>query len=494
MEKLISKLKDKEFLKGISTVIGASLLNFIAGAIFSVSQLLLYEVSYIHHVNPGNEITSDNESFYYPIEIFLQTIATFFSAVLYKKLGLNYTNLIGMVTLFFGYLALLLSKSFAVDVISMILGGIGTGIINYPSTANACEWFLDNNGIIVGIIETMISLGSFCFNLLGEKIINPKKAKAIKEDDDAFHSLEISEKFKTFMIWLIISVVVFYGLSYVMTFKKQNDIFKDPSKMKVGLIQVNDENGNKEENKDSDGKQSGIEATFEYEEEKKDILKMLFSALKSINLIIFTLIVVLEAPISSMIFSLSRSIGEFNEIDELTSLGPINFVFECVGGFFLGILCDYVPQKYLLLFMNGSNVIIAFFYCLTFSNSIAFFIFTSYSSFLAGGFYSIKDYFLIKVYGVDLYVELMACVNLLASIVVIGLTPLSYYLNDNADADSNSPYWILFSICGVLSIMGLVLSYYVKDDVFKYEKPLADDDDDDGKEINKLDQAETGET
>lgn len=487
MESLISKFKDKNFLKGISTVIGASLLNFISGAIFSVSQLLLYEVSYIHHVNRDNKITSDHESFYYPIEVFLQTIATFFSAILYKKLGLHLTNLIGMVILFFGYLALLLSQSFAVDVISMVLGGIGTGIIYYPSTANACEWFLDNNGIIVGIIETMISLGSFCFNLLGEKIINPNKAKVIKDEDDAFHSKEISEKFKTFMIWLIVSVVVFYGLSYVMTFKKTYDIFQDPSKMKVGLIQVNDENGNKEENKSSEA------ATFEYEEEKKDVLKMLFSALKSLNLIFFTLIVVLEAPISSMIFSLSRSIGEFNEIDELTSLGPINFVFECVGGFFLGILCDYVPQKHLLLFINGSNVIISFFYCLTFSNSIAFFIFTNYSSLLAGGFYSVKDYFLIKVYGVDLYVELMACVNLLASIVVIGLTPLSYYLNDNADVDSNSPYWILFSICGVLSILGLVLSYYIKDDVFKYEKPLADDDDDD-KEINKLDQAETGET
>lgn len=490
---LFSKLKDKNFLKGISTVAGASLLSFISGAIFSVSQLLLYEVSYIHHKNPENEITSDNESFYYPIEIFMQTIATFFSAILYKKLGLHYTNLIGIGTLFFSYLALLLSKSFAVDVISMVLGGIGTGIISYPSTANACEWFLDNNGIIVGIIETMISLGSFCFNLLGEQIINPNKAKAIKEDDDAFHSLEISEKFKTFMIWLIVSLVVIYGLSFVMTFKKINDIFMDPSKMKVGLIQVNDENENKEENKGSESKQPGLtEATYEYEEEKKDVLKMLFSALKSFNLIVFALIVVLEAPISSLIFSLSRSIGEFHEIDELTSLGPINFVFECVGGFFLGILCDYVPQKHLLLFINGSNIIISFFYCLTFSNSIAFFIFTNYSSLLAGGFYSVKDYFLIKVYGVDLYVELMACVNLLASIVVIGLTPLSYYLNDNADADSDSPYWILFSICGVLSMLGLVLSLYVKDDVFKYEKPLVDDEDD--KEINKFDQAETGET
>lgn len=494
MDKMFKKLEDKNFLKGISTVIGASLLNFVSGAIFAVSQLLIYEVSYIHHKNPENEITSDNESFYYPIEIFLQTIATFFSAILYKKLGLHYTNLIGMVILFFGYLALFLSKSFAVDVISMVLGGIGTGIINYPSTANACEWFLDNNGIIVGIIETMISLGSFCYNLLGEKIINPKKAKVKKEEDDAFHTLEIAEKFKTFMIWLIVSTVVLYGLSFVMTFKKQNDIFMDPSKMKVGLIQVNDENENKWENKGPEDKQTGINSTtFEYEEEKKDILKMLFSALKSFNLIIFTLIVVLEAPISSMIFSLSRSIGEFNEIDELTSLGPINFVFECVGGFFLGILCDYIPQKYLLLFMNGSNVIISFFYCLTFSDSIAFFIFTSYSSFLAGGFYSIKDYFLIKVYGVDLYVELMACVNLLAAIVVIGLTPLSYYLNDNADVDSNSPYWILFSICGVLSIIGLGLSLYIKDEVFKFEKPLADDDDDE-KDINKLDQAETGES
>ena len=48
----------------------------------------------------------------------------------------------------------------------MIFGGVGTGIIFYPSTTNAYEWFKDHNGIIVGIMETMISFGSFFWTFL----------------------------------------------------------------------------------------------------------------------------------------------------------------------------------------------------------------------------------------------------------------------------------------------------------------------------------------
>ena len=43
----------------------------------------------------------------------------------------------------------------------MIIGVIGTRINFYPSTTNAYEWFKHNTGAIVGIIETMISFGSF---------------------------------------------------------------------------------------------------------------------------------------------------------------------------------------------------------------------------------------------------------------------------------------------------------------------------------------------
>ena len=125
------KCKDTNLLKGISTICGASLLNLIAGSIFSVCQLMIYEISYIYHANPENDISSDNETFYYPVELLSQTIATFFSAILDKKFGLHYTNLIGMVVLIIGYFILLFSKSFAADIVSMIFSGVGTGIIGY---------------------------------------------------------------------------------------------------------------------------------------------------------------------------------------------------------------------------------------------------------------------------------------------------------------------------------------------------------------------------
>ena len=67
----------------------------------------------------------------------------------------------GVTLLIIGYYTMYLSNHLAVDLLSMILGGIGTGIILYPSTTNAYEWFPLNNGIIVGIMETMISFGSF---------------------------------------------------------------------------------------------------------------------------------------------------------------------------------------------------------------------------------------------------------------------------------------------------------------------------------------------
>ena len=205
---LFLKVKDKNFLKGISTVIGAAMLNFVIGAIFSVCQLVLYEISYIRWKNPKNNITIDNQAFYYPTEKILQYMASFFGGILYKKLGLHYTNLIGIIILFFGYLTLFLSKRFAVDMISMALTGIGTGIIYYPSRANACEWFIHHKGIIIGIIVTMIYLGSFFFNLLGERMVN--KAKDKGEEGEKFYTLEEGEKFKTFMIYLILIVFIFY--------------------------------------------------------------------------------------------------------------------------------------------------------------------------------------------------------------------------------------------------------------------------------------------
>ena len=147
--KKFTKCKDPYFFKGVSTLIGASLMNFIIGGIYSLTTLSVYEISYIKGI--GGSISIDHLTFYYPVEVFFQCISAFISGIIYKEIGLHLTNFIGVSVLSFGYTLMYFSKSLFYDILSMIFGGIGTGIILYPSTTNSLEWFKEHNGIIVGI-------------------------------------------------------------------------------------------------------------------------------------------------------------------------------------------------------------------------------------------------------------------------------------------------------------------------------------------------------
>ena len=210
-------IKDKNLLKGISTLIGTGILNFIMGAVYSLSTLAVYELSYIK--GKGGSVDIYLLTFYLPVEMIFQCITSFFSGTLYKKIGLHLTDFFGGIILLLGYIIMYFSVNFFLDIISVILSGIGTGIILYPSTANAIEWFKNGNGLIVGIMESMISLGSFFYCFLGEKIINEKSVES--NDIDNLYDFEIGQKFKDFMLILIICVILSFLLSFFLMKEKK---------------------------------------------------------------------------------------------------------------------------------------------------------------------------------------------------------------------------------------------------------------------------------
>ena len=144
---------------------GIIILNFLIGAIYSLSTLAVYEISYIK--GKGGSIDINHLSFYYPLEVVFQCIAAFSSGFIYKKIGLFGVNSLGVIIIGFGYTLMYFSESLIQDLVSMMLGGIGTGLILYPATTNCYEWFNKHNGLVVGIIESTISLGSFFFSFLG---------------------------------------------------------------------------------------------------------------------------------------------------------------------------------------------------------------------------------------------------------------------------------------------------------------------------------------
>ena len=544
-------VKDKNLLKGISTLIGTGILNFIMGAVYSLSTLAVYELSYIK--GKGGSVDIYLLTFYLPVEMIFQCITSFFSGTLYKKIGLHLTDFFGGIILLLGYIIMYFSVNFFLDIISVILSGIGTGIILYPSTANAIEWFKNGNGLIVGIMESMISLGSFFYCFLGEKIINEKSVES--NDVDNLYDFEIGQKFKDFMLILIICVILSFLLSFFLMkekkkfdkenyydFQKENNSNnnlnanqqnpnikegindnnndKKNNNFKKDLIEENkenkdvndsiDTNDGKEENNNkieelidpNENKNNNINKKNEEETVKQNLqqiqhqeipvtnnelknennnknsqsnknketqkqlkLKQAIKlAIKSRRLILFIIIIILQMPVGQMAFSLYREIGEYKKIDikYLQLIGSFSFIFECLSSLVFGLLCDYVTIKTLLFYINGIGTFFGFIYCFSFKNSFTFFLVQILLSFSSGGYYPIKDFFLLKVFPQDIYIELNSYVSLIAAISVNIYNFLSYFILSLFDNKDNG-FWILFISFGFLSLIGFILNCFTNE-------------------------------
>ena len=457
------RLKIPDFWKGILTVIGAMLVNFAAGSIFGVLTLVVYQISHIK--NEGNNISLDNMTFYYPLESLFQCIFSFVSGYFEKKIGLHLTNVIGFFFLGSGYLILFFSYNFYIDILSIIIIGIGTGILYYPSTKNACLWFKNHKGIIIGILETMISLGSFFSSSIGELIINKENKSS---DVDGIYDQEIEKKFKTFLIIQIIVVFTTFFISFLLMFTKKE-------KEKTDIIIYNEleqiEFGSSQDDKTniiSNSKKS----IFSKKIVKNIYKKKLATALKSKILILKAIITVLGLQGPSMIFSLYRTIGETEKIETKTLrlIGPHNFIFECLSGIIGGVLCQFVNINLLLIITNAINTAFISTYCLTFRFSTAFFWSTNLVMFFKGITYPLDDFYFMKVFGSDIYIELISYTNFFSCFFMAVFSFFVYLIQRKYDETID--YWIIFSFFGVLNFISFVLCFFVNSQPFNYEKKI----------------------
>ena len=149
----------------------------------------------------------------------------------------------------------------------------------------------------------------------------------------------------------------------------------------------------------------------------------------------------------------------------------VNFIFEGLSGFIFGILCDYVNLKYLLLFINGVDTLIAFSYYYTFNNSFIYFFITSFTSFSAGGYYPFKDCYLMKVFGTFIYIELSSYVSFLKSFVVTIISPIAYYIETKIEIKDNA-YWILFMTLAAMNLIATILGLFINDSPFNYKEKI----------------------
>ena len=173
---------------------------------FAFNTLAVYQKSYIKH--NGGTADISYTMFYYPVLLLFQSIFGLIAGVIFAKIGVHWTNLLGTSLFVLSGFIMYISTRFYLDMISSALYGIAVAILMFPSTTNACKYFMNHIGLINGIVETAISLGSTFFSFIGEQIINPDEIQSDPEDN--LYKNEIAEKVKIFiLIQIFCSIGVF---------------------------------------------------------------------------------------------------------------------------------------------------------------------------------------------------------------------------------------------------------------------------------------------
>ena len=135
------KKKDPNTLFGILCLIGTCIICFVFPSLFSFHTFSVYQTSYIKH-NGGDAIVTYT-MFYYPVTLFFQSIFGLIAGIVFAKLGVHWSNLIGSAIYILVGFIMYISARFYLYMISSVLYGIACAILAFLSTINTCKYFMN---------------------------------------------------------------------------------------------------------------------------------------------------------------------------------------------------------------------------------------------------------------------------------------------------------------------------------------------------------------
>ena len=477
------KKKDPNTLFGILCLIGTCVICFVFPSLFSFHTFAVYQTSYIKH--NGGDASVTYTMFYFPVTLFFQSICGLVAGIIFTKVGVHWSNFIGSSIYILAGFIMYISARFYLDMLSSVLYGIACAILAFPSAINTCKYFMNRVGLINGIIATSQSIGTTVFTYIGEQMINPNRVQS--DPVDHLYNPEISKNVKKFLVLQIFCVFGSFIICEILTktydekneekfgikfLFRINEIKSLCNKKKVNeklLIEAsNDVFSINPEAKEDEIDKNQIIKSEKKSKTRKEKIKMV---LKSWKFWRYNLISLSSSPITDMIFSMYRSLGETYQIDQnaLQLLGVLNSVIGFIFSFIFGVLCDYVNFRVLLFINNMIGSIVGITYYHSFHDTFSFTLLTLIISVQSAGYYCLKEYHLIKVFGIDILVDLSGVVALTTGICVITLTIFTYIIESTL-AEKDLAYLIIFPVFGIFNFFGVVLGFFEDNEPFDYDE------------------------
>ena len=475
------KKKNPNTVFGILCLIGTCIICFVFPSLFSFHTFAIYQTSYIKH--NGGDASVIYTIFYYPVTLFIQSIMGLFAGIIFAKVGVHWSNLIGSVIYILAAIIMYISTRFYLDMISSVLYGIACAILAFPSAINTCKYFMNRVGLINGIIATIQSVGTTVFTYLGEQMINPDNIPS--DPVDHLYNKDIASRVKYFLLLQIFCVLGAYiicemitktydennkeefGLKFLFKINEIKSLCKKKKEEKLLIIESSDERFSinqdiKEIEDDKNGKNENKKKT----KSRKEKIKMV---LKSWKFWRYDIICITSSLISNIIFSMYRSLGETYQIDQnaLQLLGILNSIIGFIFSFIIGVLCDYVNFKVLLFINNMLGACVGILYYHSFQDTLSFCILTLIISIQSSGYFCINEYHLIKTFGIDILVDLSGVISLTTGICIILLTIFTYLIEISI-AEKDLVYLIIYPVFGLINFIGVVLGIFENNEPFDF--------------------------
>ena len=478
------KKKDPNTIFGILCLVGTCIICFVFPSLFSFHTFAVYQTSYIKH--HGGYASINFTMFYYPVTLFFQSIFGLLAGILFAKVGVHWSNLIGSGIYILAGFIMYISANFILDMISSSLYGIACAILAFPSAINTCKYFMNRVGLINGIIATAQSIGTTLFTYIGESMINPDRIPS--DPNDHLYNEKISSNVKNFLLMQIFCTIISFiicemltkiydennkekfSIKFLFRINEIKSLCKKKNNDKLLLIEASDDvfSINPEIKEEEEGDNNKLSKKKKKSKTRKEKIKMV---LKSWKFWRYNLISLSSSPVTDMIFSMYRSLGETYQIDQnaLQLLGILNSVISFIFSFIFGVLCDYVDFRALLFINNMIGSIVGITYYHSFHDTLIFTILTLTIAVQSAGYYCLKEYHLIKVFGIDILVDLSGVVSLTTGICVIILTIFTYIIESTV-AEKDLAYLIIFPMFGLFNFFGVVLGFFEDDQPFDYDE------------------------
>ena len=237
-------LRKKRIKHGIRNIVGLIFQKIEFAVLSSINYLAVYYIAYLSYSN--KTIKMENSITLSSILTFAQFSSIWVGGVLREYVHMKIIMILGGSLLIIGSIGIIFLNSLIGYKMMMVLYGIGIGVQEAITNANASAYIPEQRGLINGIANISWTLSCSFFNYIGLNIVNPDKKDVVLYDD-------VNGIQGNIIKYTIITIICFLGLSttstiLVFSYKKKNYLPKlEPENINE---KMEENNNNNEENLD----------------------------------------------------------------------------------------------------------------------------------------------------------------------------------------------------------------------------------------------------